>query len=429
MTNEEIIKISGEVLAQTYGRLPVVLVKGQGCKVWDADGKEYLDFVAGIGVCNLGHCHPKVVQAIRDQAGRLLHVSNLYHIEPQVQLAKLLVEHSFADRVFFCNSGTEANEAAIKLARKYSHDHFGPNRYEIISLLKSFHGRTMASLAATGQEKFHKGFEPLMTGFKFVPLNDLEAMEGAVTDSTCAVLLEPIQAEGGVNFPAEGYLEGVRKLCERKKLLLIFDEVQAGMGRTGKLFAYEHYGVTPDIMTMAKGLAGGVPDRSHAGKRRGGRKLHPRHACRHFRGKSPFQRRRRCGAAGDARGRDPGKLPALLGPFPEKAGGASEKASFHQRGAREGAHDRHGMQPGSEERGERVPEKRVPHQLHERHDHAFRAAPDRHAQRDRQPDSMPRRYFFRLELIWKRDIFCDSRTSRPRKSTLFWSGAWLSRNE
>ncbi len=259
MTNEEVIKISEEVLAQTYGRLPVVLVKGQGCKVWDAEGKEYLDFVAGIGVCNLGHCHPKVVQAIREQAGKLLHVSNLYHIEPQVQLAKLLVEHSFADRVFFCNSGTEANEAAIKLARKYSQDHFGPNRYEIISLLKSFHGRTMASLAATGQEKFHKGFEPLMPGFKFVPLNDLEAMEGAVTDSTCAILLEPIQAEGGVNFPAEGYLEAVRKLCDRKKLLLIFDEVQVGMGRTGKLFAYEHYGVTPDIMTMAKGLAGGVP--------------------------------------------------------------------------------------------------------------------------------------------------------------------------
>ncbi len=259
MTNDELINVSQEVLAQTYGRLPVVLVRGQGCKVWDVEGKEYLDFVAGIGVCNLGHCHPKVVQAIRDQAGKLLHVSNLYHIEPQIQLAQLLTKHSFADRVFFCNSGTEANEAAIKLARKYSQDHFGPNRHEIISLLKSFHGRTMASLAATGQDKFHKGFEPLMPGFKFVPLNDVEAMDGAITDSTCAIILEPIQAEGGVNLPTEGYLEAVRKLCDRKKLLLIFDEVQVGMGRTGKLFAYEHYGVTPDIMTMAKGLAGGVP--------------------------------------------------------------------------------------------------------------------------------------------------------------------------
>jgi len=259
MTNEEVIKVSQDVLAQTYGRFPVVLVKGQGCKVWDVEGKEYLDFVAGIGVCNLGHCHPKVVQAIREQAGKLLHVSNLYHIEPQIQLAQLLIKHSFADRVFFCNSGTEANEAAIKLTRKYSQDHFGAGRFEIISLLKSFHGRTLGALAATGQERFHKGFEPMMPGFKFVPQGDLEAMEGAVGDSTCAIFVEPIQAEGGVNLPPENYLQGLRRLCDRRKLLLIYDEVQVGMGRTGKLFAYEHYGVTPDIMTMAKGLAGGVP--------------------------------------------------------------------------------------------------------------------------------------------------------------------------
>jgi len=259
MTNEDLIKISQEVLAQTYGRMNMVLVKGEGCKVWDVEGKEYLDFVAGIGVCNLGHCHPKVVRAIREQAGKLLHVSNLYHIAPQIELAQLLVQHSFADRVFFCNSGTEANEAAIKLARKYSQDHFGTGRYEILSLLKSFHGRTLAALAATGQEKFHKGFEPMMTGFKYVPQDDLGAMEKAVSDSTCAILVEPIQAEGGVNLPSESYLQGLRKLCEQRKLLLIYDEVQVGMGRTGKLFAYEHYGVPPDIMTMAKGLAGGVP--------------------------------------------------------------------------------------------------------------------------------------------------------------------------
>ncbi len=259
MKNEDLIKVSQEVVAQTYGRFPIVLVRGQGCKVWDVEGKEYLDFVAGIGVCNLGHCHPKVVQAICEQAGKLLHVSNLYHIEPQIQLAKLLTEHSFAQRVFFCNSGTEANEAAIKLARKYSQDHFGPGRFEIISLLKSFHGRTLGSLAATGQEKFHKGFEPMMPGFKFVPINDLPAMEAAITPATCAILVEPIQAEGGVNLPAENYLQEVRRLCHQKKLLLIYDEVQVGMGRTGKLFAHEHYGVTPDIMTLAKGLAGGVP--------------------------------------------------------------------------------------------------------------------------------------------------------------------------
>jgi len=259
MNNEELIKISQEVLTQNYGRLPVVLVKGEKCRVWDAEGKEYLDFVAGIGVCNLGHCHPKVVQAVCDQAKKLLHVSNLYHIEPQIQLAKLLVQYSFAKRVFFCNSGTEANEAAIKLARKYSSEQFGPGRYEIISLLKSFHGRTLAALAATGQEKFHKGFEPMMPGFKYVPPNDLAAMEGAISNATCAVMVEPIQAEGGVNLPADDYLKGLRRLCDQKKLLLIFDEVQVGMGRTGKLFAYEHYGITPDIMTMAKGLAGGVP--------------------------------------------------------------------------------------------------------------------------------------------------------------------------
>jgi len=259
MTNEEVIKVSSEVLAQTYGRFPVVLVRGQGCRVWDVEGKEYLDFVAGIGVCNLGHCHPKVVEAIREQAGKLLHVSNLYHIGPQIELAQLLVKHSFADQVFFCNSGTEANEAAIKLARKYSQDHFGPGRYEIISLLKSFHGRTLGALAATGQEKFHKGFEPMMTGFKYAPRDDLAAMERAITGATCAILVEPIQAEGGVNLFSENYLNGLRQLCDQKKLVLIYDEVQVGMGRTGKLFAYEHYGVPPDIMTMAKGLAGGVP--------------------------------------------------------------------------------------------------------------------------------------------------------------------------
>ena len=259
MNMDDFIKKAETVLTPNYRRQPVMFVRGKGAKLWDSAGKEYLDFVAGIGVCNLGHCHPKVVQAIREQAGKLLHVSNLYHIEPQVQLAQLLVKHSFADRVFFCNSGTEANEAAIKLARKYSQDHFGPGRFEIISLLKSFHGRTLGALAATGQERFHKGFEPMLPGFKFVPQGDLAAMEAAISPATCAIMVEPIQAEGGVNLPDGNYLQALRRLCEQKKLLLIYDEIQVGMGRTGRLFAYEHYGVPPDIMTMAKGLAGGVP--------------------------------------------------------------------------------------------------------------------------------------------------------------------------
>ena len=243
----------------TYNRFPVILRKGRGMKVWGADGKEYLDFLGGIAVNVLGHCHPKVVVAIQKQAQRLIHVSNYYHIEPQIKLAKLLVNNSFADKVFFCNSGAEANEAAIKLARKYSKDRSGSERYEIITALKSFHGRTLAALTATGQEKFQKGFEPLVPGFRHVPFNDIPALESAITSKTCAVMLEPIQGEGGVIVPSEDYLGKVRELCDRHGLLLILDEVQTGMGRTGKLFAYEHYNIVPDIMTLAKGLGGGFP--------------------------------------------------------------------------------------------------------------------------------------------------------------------------
>jgi len=220
---------------------------------------EYLDFTGGIAVNILGHCHPSVVVAIQKQAQRLLHVSNLYHIEPQIRLAKILVKNSFADRVFFCNSGAEANEAAIKLARKYSKETYGEGRFEIISAINSFHGRTLGSLTATGQEKFQKGFEPLVPGFKYIPFDDVKALQAAINDKTCAVFLEPIQGEGGVRLPADDYLRKVREICDEKNLLLILDEVQTGMGRTGKLFAYEHYGMTPDIMTLAKGLGGGVP--------------------------------------------------------------------------------------------------------------------------------------------------------------------------
>lgn len=259
MDSQQWMALSEKHVAKTYNRYPIVLVKGRGTRVWDVDGKEYLDFVAGLAVCGLGHCHPKVVKAIQEQAGRLIHVSNLYYIEPQIRLAALLTEHSFADKVFFCNSGAEANEGAMKLARKYAKEMMGEDRYEIITMDRSFHGRTFATLTATAQEKFHKGFSPLMPGFKYVSFNDLDAVRKAVDSKTCAILVEPIQGEGGVNCPGSGYLEGLRKICDENGLLLIFDEVQVGMGRTGKLFAYEHYGIEPDIMTLAKSLAGGVP--------------------------------------------------------------------------------------------------------------------------------------------------------------------------
>lgn len=259
MNNDSIKKMGQEYVMNTYGRHDFALVRGQGSWVWDADGNKYLDMVAGIAVNNVGHCHPKVVSAVREQVGMLIHCSNLYWIEPQVKLAKLLVDNSFASSAFFCNSGAEANEAAIKLARKYSYNKYGAGRAEIISTVNSFHGRTLTALTATGQEKYQKGFAPLTPGFQHVPYNDLAAVIKAVTPHTCAILLEPLQGEGGVNVPAPGYLEGIRELCDRHDLLLILDEVQTGLGRTGKLFAYEHYGINPDVITLAKGLGGGVP--------------------------------------------------------------------------------------------------------------------------------------------------------------------------
>lgn len=259
MDSQTLMMLSEKYVAHTYARYPILLVKGEGTRVWDMDGREYLDFVAGLAVCNLGHCHPKVVQAIQDQAEKLIHVSNFYYIEPQIQLASLLCQHSFGDKVFFCNSGAEANEGAMKLARKYAKEKMEGDRYEIITMKLSFHGRTLATLTATGQEKFHKGYSPLMAGFKYVPFNNVEAVKNAIDSKTCAVMLEPIQGEGGVNCPSQGYLKAIREICDEKRILLIFDEVQVGMGRTGRLFAYEHEGVEPDMMTLAKSLAGGVP--------------------------------------------------------------------------------------------------------------------------------------------------------------------------
>jgi acetylornithine aminotransferase len=246
-------------VAKTYGRYPLVAATGDGCWLTDIDGKEYLDFLAGVAVNNLGHCHPKVVAALQDQAGKLLHCSNYFHIPQQIELAEILCEHSFGDRVFFCNSGAEANEAALKLVRKYSADKYGANRSEIITAHGSFHGRTIATISATGQEKIQAGFSPLLPGFKYVPFGDIAAIKGAITPQTCAIMLEPIQGEGGINFPPEGYLQAVRELCDERELLLIFDEIQVGLGRTGYLFAYQHDNVEPDVMTLAKALAGGPP--------------------------------------------------------------------------------------------------------------------------------------------------------------------------
>ena len=259
MEMKKLLEDSDNYLMHTYNRFPVAIRKGRGMKVWGTDGKEYLDFLGGVAVNCLGHCHPKVVVAIQKQAQRLIHISNYFHIESQTKLAKILVDNSFADKVFFCNSGAEANEAAIKLARRYFKEPVGQNKFEFITAINSFHGRTLATLSATGQEKFKKGFDPLVPGFKHVEFNDVDAIEKAITKNTCAVMLEPIQGESGVKIPDPDYMRDVRKLCDRHGILLILDEVQTGMGRTGKLFAYEHYGITPDIMTLAKGLAGGVP--------------------------------------------------------------------------------------------------------------------------------------------------------------------------
>ncbi len=256
---DTIMHTADRVIAATYKRFPVVMERGQGCTLWDTQGRRYTDFVAGIAVCNLGHAHPRIADAVARQARRLVHVSNLYYTIPQTELARMLVEHSFADRVFFGNSGAEANEAAIKLARKYFKDDGQPERFRIVCMEKSFHGRTMATLSATGQDKIKQGFEPVLEGFSFVPFNDIGALESAIDDRTCAVMLEPIQGEGGIRCPGPDYLQQVRRLCDQRGMLMILDEIQTGMGRTGTLFAHEQYGVTPDIMTLAKALANGLP--------------------------------------------------------------------------------------------------------------------------------------------------------------------------
>jgi acetylornithine/N-succinyldiaminopimelate aminotransferase len=260
MDTKTLLEWSAKYHTPNYGsRAPIVLVRGDGLRVWDTEGREYLDFGAGIAVTSLGHCHPRVTGAIQEAAATLLHVSNLYHAAPQIHLAKLLIEHSFADRVFFSNSGAEANEAALKVARKYARERIASDRVEFVATRNSFHGRTFAALAATGQEKYQHGFEPLVPGFKHVPYNDLRAMERAIDNRTAGVIVECIQGEGGVHLADDDYLRGLRKLCDQSGALLIIDEIQTGVARTGTLWAYQHYGIEPDIMTLAKALANGVP--------------------------------------------------------------------------------------------------------------------------------------------------------------------------
>jgi len=243
-----------DFIMPTYNKVPLVFTKGKGSLLWDVQGKKYLDFFPGWGVGNLGHCHPKVMQAVRDQIGKLIFIPNNYYHLPQAKLAKELIYWSFPGKVFFCNSGAEANEAAIKLARK-----FGQGRHEIITFENAFHGRTLATLAATGQKKYQDGFEPMPAGFKNIKLNDLAALKQAINGNTVAVMLELVQGEGGVNLADKEFVLALRKICDQHNLLLIIDEVQTGIGRTGKLFAYQHYGITPDIITLAKGLGGGLP--------------------------------------------------------------------------------------------------------------------------------------------------------------------------
>jgi acetylornithine/N-succinyldiaminopimelate aminotransferase len=258
MNNSQIVELTHRNLVDIYGCLPIGLVRGNGSYLEDADGNRYLDFFCGLAVTNLGHSHPRVVRAIREQSERLMHVSNIFHTEPTARLAEQLASRFGDGRVFFGNSGAEANEAAIKLARRWGHKD-GGGRFGIIATLGSFHGRTLATLSATGQEKYHQGFQPLVPGFKMAPFDDVAAFDRALGDDTVAVMIEPIQGEGGVVVPQPDYLKRVREFCDRNKLLMILDEIQVGIGRTGKFFAYEHTGIKPDIITLAKALGGGLP--------------------------------------------------------------------------------------------------------------------------------------------------------------------------
>lgn len=256
MKTSEVQSIYSEYIMPTYAQLPVCLVKGKGSRVWDIENREYLDFFPGWGVSVLGHCHPDIVNAIKNQARKILHIPNNYLNLKQAQLAKVISENSFPAKSFFCNSGAEANEGAIKFARKYGES---TGRFEIITMQKSFHGRTMGAMVATAQGKVQKGFEPLLQGFKYANFNDLESVKQAVNERSVAIFLEPVQGEGGINIASQEFMKGLRKICDENNMLLMLDEVQTGVGRTGKMFGYQHYGIEPDVLTLAKALGGGVP--------------------------------------------------------------------------------------------------------------------------------------------------------------------------
>lgn len=253
---DKVVSLYNNYVMNTYKRVPLCLEKAKGVKVWDIDGKEYIDFFPGWAVSGIGHCHPAVADAVAKQAKKLMHVSNNYYSEMQGELAEAIIKNSFPGKVFFANSGAEANEAAVKLARKYGHE---KGRFEIITMTKSFHGRTLAMITATGQDKVKHGFEPLPQGFIHVPYNDIKAVKEAITDKTIAIMLEPVQCEGGINIPSNEYMKSLRSICDEKDIVLIFDEVQTGMGRSGKMFAFKNFGVVPDVMTLAKALGGGLP--------------------------------------------------------------------------------------------------------------------------------------------------------------------------
>ena len=371
-----------KVVMNTYGRQPLVLVKGQGCRVWDDTGKEYLDCLAGLAVVNLGHAHPEVATAAAAQLTQLVHVSNIYYTTPMVELAEALVRLSFADRVFFANSGAEVNEGAIKLVRRYSRERFGAGRHRIICMENSFHGRTLGALSATGQSKFWQGFDPLLPGFSFVPFNDLEAVAKAVDDTVCAVMLEPIQGEGGVCLPSPDYLKGVRQLCDDKGLLLILDEIQTGLGRTGTLFAQENFGITPDVMTLAKALANGLPMGALLATEEVAVGLRPRDPRQHLWGRAGDRRRgqRRPGPPErpGVSGRGPGARARF---YPSAYAALQAEFSGHQRSAGPGPHVGPGIDPGGDAGGGGLPGAGPAAQLHPGQRHPAAAASGHHRAR------------------------------------------------
>ena len=372
--NNNWMERADKVVMNTYGRQPLVLVKGEGCRVWDDTGKEYLDCLAGLAVVNLGHAHPEVAQAAAAQLTQLVHVSNIYYTTPMVELAEALVRLSFADRVFFANSGAEVNEGAIKLVRRYSRERFGAGRHRIICMENSFHGRTLGALSATGQSKFWQGFDPLLPGFVFVPFNDLDAVAKAVDDTVCAVMLEPIQGEGGVCLPSPDYLKGVRQLCNDKGLLLILDEIQTGLGRTGKLFAQENFGITPDVMTLAKALANGLPMGALLATEEVAGGLRPRDPRQHLWGRAGGGRRgqhrpeppERPGVSGRGAGTGSVFIQALIS--------LAGRVPRHQRGAGPGPHVGPGIDPGGDAGGGGLPGAGPAAQLHPGQRHPAAAA-------------------------------------------------------